>query len=85
MAFDFYPILEAGDSLRPGQWYSVSPEGSDTSSAPCQRVGACASFVAGEGEKGGKVLISAGATPEGLCSDLHELVMTKGTDRLCTS
>ena len=80
MAFDFHPILEAGDTLRPNQWYVVSPEGSDSSSAPCQRVGACANFVAGvNGEGCGKVLLSAGAAPEGLCSDLHELIITKGT------
>ena len=75
MAFEFHPILEAGESVRPGQWYVVSPEGS---TAPCQRVGACANYVkASEGE-GGRVLISAGAAPEGLLSDVHQLLITKG-------
>ena len=82
MAFDFHPILEAGDSPRPNQWYVISPEGSDSCSAPCQRVGACANFVEGENERGGgRVLISAGAAPEGLCSNIHELLITKGADQ----
>ena len=80
MAFDFHPILEAGDNPRPNQWYIVSPEGSNLCSAPCQRVGACANFVTGESEEGGRVFISAGAAPEGLCSDIHELLITKGAD-----
>ena len=82
MAFDFHPILEAGDSPRPSQWYVVSPEGSNSCPAPCQRVGACANFVADEIEGGGgRVLISAGAAPEGLCSDIYELLITEGADQ----
>ena len=82
MAFDFHPILDAGDNPRPNQWYVVSPEGSGSCSAPCQRVGACANFVTDDSERGGggRVLISAGAAPEGLCSDIHELLITKGPD-----
>lgn len=38
---------------------------------PGPRVGACASFLA-SGE-GGKLLLTAGATPEGTLSDVHEL------------
>lgn len=79
MAFDFHPIVQAGDPLRPGLWYAVSPEGPDSFSAPCQRVGACANYVKSEVGDGGRVFISAGAAPEGLCSDLHELLLTKGT------
>ena len=84
MSFDFHPILEAGDTPSPNQWYVVSPEDSDSSSVPCQRVGACANFVTGEKERGGggKVLITAGAAPEGLCSDLHELIISKGMAQL---
>ena len=77
MSFDFHPILEAGDSIRRGQWYVVSPEGPKSSQAPCQRVGACANYVKSE-DGGGKILISAGAAPQGLCCDLHQLLITKG-------
>jgi hypothetical protein len=80
MAFNFHPILEAGDSPRPNQWYVVSPEDSDSYPGPCQRVGACANFVADEMDgRNGRVLISAGAAPEGLCSDIHELLISKGS------
>ena len=78
MALDFHPILEAGVSIRPGQWYVVSPEDSDSSQTPCERVGACASYVKAEEGDRGKVIISAGAAPQGLCCDLHELLITKG-------
>ena len=79
MAFDLHPILEAGDSPRPNQWYVVSPEDGDSYPGLCQRVGACANFVADEGGIG-RVLVSAGAAPEGLCSDIHELLITKGAE-----
>ena len=82
MDFDFHPVLEAGESIRPGQWYILSPENLDFSKAPCQRVGACASYVKAEGGDGGKVIISAGAAPQGLCCDLHELLITKGMAEL---
>ena len=82
MAFDFHPIYESGDTLRSGQWYVVSPEGSEHSPAPCQRVGACANYVKTESDANGRVLISAGAAPDGLCSDLYELLLTNGIDEL---
>ena len=82
MDFDFHPVLEAGESIRPGQWYVLSPENLDFSKAPCHRVGACASYVKAEGADGGKVIISAGAAPQGLCCDLHELLITKGMAEL---
>ena len=44
---------------------------------PGSRVGACASFLADEGGEGGKVVLTAGATPEGPLSDVHELCISK--------
>ena len=72
--FEVHPILEAGQTPREGLWYVVSPE--DRSECPSARVGACANFVSGK--SGGKIFLSAGATPEGPYSDLHELRIGKG-------
>ena len=83
MAFDLHPILNAGQEPSPGLWYAVSPEDS-AGGAPVARVGACANFeqLVGGAEKG-RVLLSAGATPEGSYSDLHQLTISRGEQRLC--
>ncbi len=74
MAFTLHPILEVGQAPKAGVWYAISPE--DATESPTARVGACATFIRGEG--GGAVVISAGATPEGPLSDLYELRFCKG-------
>ena len=73
-SFELHPILDAGQAPRPGIWYAISPE--DESEAPCARVEACASFIAGE--NGGKVVLTCGATPEGPFSDVRQLTLGTG-------
>ena len=65
MSFDLHPILDADVSPRPGIWYAVAPEGA----APAARVGAAAV----QAREIGTVYLCAGATPDDLFSDLHEL------------
>ena len=72
--FELHPILEAGQAPRDGLWYVISPE--DGSQVPSARVGACVNFL--NTDSGGKILLSAGATPEGPYSDLHELRIGTG-------
>ena len=74
MAFTLHPILGPEQPPRPGVWYVLSPE--DSSQCPSSRVGACANFL--PGEDGGKVLISAGATPEGPLAGVYELSIGRG-------
>ena len=85
MSFDVHPILDAGHTPAKDTWYAIAPEGSASSgissgsNGPCPRVGACANFYQlGDLEEIGTVCISAGATPEGPYSDLHQLVFKKG-------
>ncbi len=79
MAFDLHPILSPGQQPTLGLWYAISPE--DCGSSPAAKVGACANFELIEhegGAAGGRVLLSAGATPDGPYSDLHQLSIRKG-------
>ncbi len=78
MAFDLHPILSPGQPPTLGLWYAISPEDCGGPS-PAAKVGACANFELIEGgAAGGRVLLSAGATPEGPYSDLHQLIIRKG-------
>ena len=70
MSFDLHPILDADVSPRPGIWYAVAPEGA----APAARVGAAAV----QAREIGTVYLCAGATPDDLFSDLHELKVGSG-------
>ncbi|XP_064398745.1 rab9 effector protein with kelch motifs-like isoform X2 [Halichondria panicea] len=77
MAFDLHPILSPGQPPTLGLWYAISPEDCGGPS-PAAKVGACANFELIEGgAAGGRVLLSAGATPEGPYSDLHQLIIRK--------
>ena len=84
MSFDVHPILEPGQRPSKGVWYAVAPEGGRAASGsqdsgPCPRVGAGANFLQA-GEVAGRVLLSAGATPEGPYSDLYQLLLQKGIE-----
>ena len=70
MSFDLHPILDADVSPRTGIWYAVAPEGA----APAARVGAAAV----QAREIGTVYLCAGATPDDLFSDLHELKVGSG-------
>lgn len=80
MSFDVHPILEPGQSPSRGIWYAIAPEGGQPV-GPSPRVGANANFIQ-IGERVGKVLLSAGATPEGPYSDLYQLTLKKGRDSI---
>lgn len=75
MSFEVHPIFDAGHVPSRGMWYAIAPEGSVQ--VPCPRVGACANFIE-TGDCGGRVLLSAGATPEGSYSDLYQLSFERG-------
>lgn len=89
MSFDVHPILEPGQRPTRGVWYAISAEGGQpvvsegaglaetVASDPCPRVGANANYFQA-GELVGKVLITAGATPDGPFSDVHQLSIRKG-------
>ncbi len=79
MSFDVHPILDPGHLPARNTWYAIAPEGKEPgqNTGPCPRVGACANFIQ-SGEGVGRVLVSAGATPEGPFSDLHQLTLEKG-------
>lgn len=81
MSFDVHPILDPGQLPARCTWYALAPEGiqpeGSISSGPSPRVGACANFLQA-GKDLGKVLLSAGATPEGPFSDLYQLMWKKG-------
>ncbi len=76
MAFDLHPILSPGQKPTLGLWYAVSPEYCE-GALPAAKVGACANFQP-IGDGTGRILLSAGATPEGPYSDLHQLVFSRG-------
>lgn len=71
MSFEVHPILEPGQPPNAGVWYALSPESAAETATPSARVGVCANSVARE--RGGGVVLSAGATPEGPYSDLYKL------------
>lgn len=76
MSFDVHPILDPGHFPTRNTWYAIAPDGVAQSEGPCPRVGTCANFI--QSAKGvGKVLLSAGATPEGPFTDLHQLTFEK--------
>lgn len=79
MSFDVHPILEPGQSPTRRVWYAIAPEGDqpDSQTGPSPRVGANANFLQ-VGERMGKVLLSAGANPDGPYSDLYQLTLQKG-------
>ena len=80
MAFDLHPILDAGQAPKPGLWYAVAPEQSGEA-LPKAKVGSCASFDSfggGAESASGRVLISAGATPDEAFSELHQLTFSNG-------
>lgn len=78
MAFDLHPILDAGQLPKQGLWYAVAPEQS-RETLPKAKVGSCASFDSfGGGAETGRVLISAGATPDRAFPELHQLVVSNG-------
>jgi hypothetical protein len=85
MSFDVHPILEPGFRPSKGVWYAIAPESSGSTGGgagsvnggPCPRVGANANYIQTRQHLGG-VLLSAGATPEGPFSDLHQLSISKG-------
>ena len=77
--FDVHPILDPGHPPAKNTWYAIAPEGQlpGDSAGPCPRVGACANFLQQRGGVG-RVLLSAGATPDGPFSDLHQLILEEG-------
>ena len=75
MAFSVHPVLDVGETLSQSVWYAVSPE--NDSSDPSARVGACANHMFEDSERS-RVMVTAGATPEGPFSDAHELCINKG-------
>lgn len=74
MSLDLHPILDAGIRPKKNLWYAVAPEGSK---GPTPRVGASANFIK-VGKDVGKVLLSAGATPDGPYEDVYQLSFRKG-------
>ncbi len=76
MAFNLHPILSPGQQPTLGLWYAVSPEDPEAV-LPSAKVGACANFQEIDCGRG-RIILSAGATPSGPFSELHQLIISQG-------